>query len=120
MPELKPCPFCGGSAIIYASTTRTYPNHGKHYCYCEKCLASGPSFSDLENDGSSVFKAIEAWNKREEPMDAMTVNELREKLGLEPVKNVSFFGEGGTFDQLIASNPVLKDAWEILQNNDRR
>lgn len=128
MPELKPCPFCGGSAKIYASTTRIYPNHGKHYCYCEKCLASGPSFSDLEDDGSSVFKAIEAWNKREEPMDAITVNELREKLGLEPVEDVSFFGdaenafgncEWPTFDQLIASNPVLKDAWEILQNDGR-
>ena len=64
MAELKPCPFCGGKAKIYATTTRTYPDHGKHYCYCEKCLATGRSFSDFENDGSSVFKAIEAWNRR--------------------------------------------------------
>ena len=64
MDELKPCPFCGGKAKLYATITRTYPNHCKHYCYCEKCYATGESFSDLENDGSSVFKAIEAWNRR--------------------------------------------------------
>lgn len=50
--------------------------------------------------------------------ELMTVNELREKLGLERVEDVSFFGEGGTFDQMITSNPVLKDAWEILQNDN--
>ena len=64
MTELKPCPFCGGKAKIYATTTGTCPNHAKHYCYCGKCFASGKSFSDFENDGSSVFKAIEAWNRR--------------------------------------------------------
>lgn len=116
MNELKPCPFCGGKAKIYATTTRTYPkNHGKHYCYCEKCLSSGPSFSDFEDDGSSVFKAIEAWNRREKLMDVMTVNESREKFGMEQVEDINFFGDGGTFDQMITSNPVLKDAWEILQ-----
>lgn len=62
--ELKPCPFCGGKAKIYATTTGTCPKHCKHYCYCGKCFASGQSFSDFENDGSSVFKAIEAWNRR--------------------------------------------------------
>ena len=64
MSELKPCPFCGGEAKIYATTTGTFPNHAKHYCYCEKCFASGQSFSDFTNDGSSVFDAIEAWNRR--------------------------------------------------------
>lgn len=67
MEELKPCPFCGGKAKLRATTTRTYPNHCKHYCYycyCEKCFATGQSFSDYDDDGSSVFKAIEAWNRR--------------------------------------------------------
>lgn len=64
MEELKPCPFCGGKAKLHATTTRTYPNHCKHYCYCEKCYATGQSFSDFEDDGSSVFKAVEAWNRR--------------------------------------------------------
>ena len=64
MSELKPCPFCGGEAKIYATTTGPFPNHAKHYCYCEKCFASGQSFSDFTNDGSSVFDAIEAWNRR--------------------------------------------------------
>ena len=64
--ELKPCPFCGGKAAIYATTTGTIPNNCKHYCYCTKCYSSGKSFEDRENDGSSVFKAIEAWNRRAE------------------------------------------------------
>lgn len=64
MADLKPCPFCGGNAKLHATTTRTFPNHCKHYCYCDKCLAMGPPFADYEDDGSSVFKAIEAWNRR--------------------------------------------------------
>lgn len=66
MEELKPCPFCGGKAKIAAATTRTYPNHCKHYCYCSKCYSSGQSFADYNDDGSSLFKAIEAWNQRAE------------------------------------------------------
>jgi Lar family restriction alleviation protein len=67
MTELKPCPFCGEKAKICATTTKTYPkNHGQHWCYCEKCGATGQSFSDFEDDGSSVFKAIEAWNRRDD------------------------------------------------------
>lgn len=67
--ELKCCPFCGGEAKIYATVTRTVPNHGKHYCYCTKCNASSAPFSDYEDDGSSLFNAVEAWNRREEQND---------------------------------------------------
>lgn len=64
--ELKPCPFCGGKAKIQTIRTNTIPTHAKHYCYCKKCFAAGQAFSDYENDGSSVFKAISAWNRRVE------------------------------------------------------
>lgn len=64
MRDLKPCPFCGGKAAIYATTTNTIPYHCKHFCYCTKCNSSGKSFEDRKNDGSSVFEAIEAWNMR--------------------------------------------------------
>lgn len=57
-------------------------------------------------------------NKPEKLMDVMTVNEFREKFGMERIEDVSFLGEGGAFDQMITSNPVLKDAWEILQNDN--
>ena len=64
MEKLKPCPFCGSVAAIKSTTTRTYPNHGKAWCYCTKCFSSGEAFADYDDDGSFVFKAIEAWNRR--------------------------------------------------------
>ena len=65
--DLKPCPFCGGEAKIQATITHSVPNYSRHYCYCKECLASGESFTDTSQDGSSVFKAIESWNRRTEP-----------------------------------------------------
>jgi Lar family restriction alleviation protein len=59
--ELKPCPFCGGEAKI-----RTSVSCYKSYAWgeCVKCKASTKSIYDIDNDGSFVFKAIEAWNRR--------------------------------------------------------
>ena len=62
--ELKPCPFCGGEATIRTTTTKTYPNHVQAWCYCKKCSSSSKSFADYDDDGTCVFKAIEAWNRR--------------------------------------------------------
>lgn len=77
MIELKPCPFCGGKAKICATTTKTYPkDHGQHWCYCEKCGATGQSFSDFEDDGSSVFKAIEAWNRRDDNESESSLDDI--------------------------------------------
>ena len=66
MEELKPCPFCGGKAAIRTSTTNTIPKHARAYCYCKKCLSIGRPFDDDEDDGTCVFKAVEAWNTRAE------------------------------------------------------
>ena len=64
---LKPCPFCGGKAVL--SNYRMVPHEktnipepeicdGKwHFVWCEECRAHG-------NDYLTNEKAIEAWNRR--------------------------------------------------------
>ena len=62
--ELKSCPFCGGKAIIQTSVSSSIPKCPTAICYCEKCMASGKWFEDVNNDGTFIHKAIEAWNRR--------------------------------------------------------
>lgn len=61
--ELKPCPFCGGEAVIntiephtheFATFMPSYPGGTFIECTCCTCALSG----DTEE------KAIEAWNRR--------------------------------------------------------
>lgn len=61
--ELKPCPFCGGKATIYGSTTID-----KYFAGCTRCTAAigiyidnkwHPTFYDRED-------AADAWNNRAE------------------------------------------------------
>lgn len=64
MPDLKPCPFCGGKAEeafikrkkLFASMQFPY---NTHYVYirCKTCGATGKLCWTVEN-------AIEAWNRR--------------------------------------------------------
>ena len=52
MAELKPCPFCGGEAVLYGQVF--------YYIVCKSCLA--------ESKGNySEQAAIEAWNRRYTP-----------------------------------------------------
>lgn len=55
MSELKPCPFCGGEAELYASPAKD----GWNYVFCKKCQTAGDNY-DTEAE------AIEAWNTRHE------------------------------------------------------
>ena len=56
MDKLKPCPFCGGKAII---TVLQHRFTDLYFCSCEKCHIS-------QTSGEYTFRqeAINAWNKR--------------------------------------------------------
>lgn len=57
-PELKPCPFCGGEAILCGQNY--------YYVFCKEC--------DAETKGSVHRKeAIDGWNRRvgDDPMERM-------------------------------------------------
>jgi Lar family restriction alleviation protein len=58
MNDLKPCPFCGGKAIV----------EGHHNRFMEWYLCSCPEchVSQTGNEYGFKFEAIEAWNRRTE------------------------------------------------------
>ena len=54
MNDLKPCPFCGGEAVIDVDPDAV---RWKYYAVCNRCCAtSGLTYTPQ--------KAIEAWNRR--------------------------------------------------------
>ena len=61
---LKPCPFCGGEACVKTSTTTYTPSIPTAKVYCEKCNSSTASYIDFRKDGTFLFEAIDAWNRR--------------------------------------------------------
>ena len=65
MEELKKCPFCGDKGRLITSTSNTVPRYATAWCVCSKCGSTGACFGDIKGDGEFVFKAIEAWNRRE-------------------------------------------------------
>lgn len=59
MIELKPCPFCGGEAML---DYECYGG-GKSFVYCKSCRISTERF-EISREYASDEKAIEAWNRR--------------------------------------------------------
>lgn len=59
--RLKPCPFCGGHAVL-GKATMTIVVDGKdkmgYFAYCLNCECRMPKYRKKES-------AIEAWNRRE-------------------------------------------------------
>lgn len=78
MSNLKSCPFCGGK-----------DNHVKGYLsgfsvVCDHCEAEGPQCK-------AEAPAVEAWNRRTETKEALTIDEIMQSGG----KPVYFrFGDG--------------------------
>ena len=62
MNELKPCPFCGGKAILWVN--QMYPEM-RSYIQCMKCGAKTDEFM-ISTNFSSDDRAAEAWNRRAE------------------------------------------------------
>lgn len=65
--KLKPCPFCGGEADLWAK----YGKNGHFaFCQCAVCSASAKTvFIGLERpddwgDSLAATRAVEAWNRR--------------------------------------------------------
>ena len=67
MPELKPCPFCGGKAqIVFDGKDATW------FIRCEDCYAKSEGWSNGNASPEDLFFAIEeaveaavnAWNRR--------------------------------------------------------
>lgn len=61
---LKPCPFCGGEACVKTSITTYTPNSPTAKVCCKKCNSSTALYIDSKKDGTFLFDAIEAWNRR--------------------------------------------------------
>ena len=60
MEELKPCPFCGGEALLEEFIVRK----GFEACVvCTGCLVTMPT-STYDESEKAARKAIEAWNRR--------------------------------------------------------
>ena len=56
MDELKPCPFCGGEAVV----TKHHNRFTEWYlCSCPKC-----HISQTGSEYGFRFEAIDAWNRR--------------------------------------------------------
>lgn len=62
MNNLKPCPFCGGKAII-ARTKKTLRNQYAVSCVNSRCIAERLS-NPFVMHFLTETEAIEAWNRR--------------------------------------------------------
>ena len=64
--ELKPCPFCGGSAQV-KSYSKCY-GHGNFqeaaFCECTKCGARTKDIADYCGEADIKTEAKKEWNRR--------------------------------------------------------
>ena len=77
--NLKPCPFCGGEAIL-VKDIRDGNDGNIHYVKCQQCSANAGAYFQ----GNSLRNAVEAWNKRPEPLRGQYNNVV---LKVDPNKN---------------------------------
>ena len=77
MSDLKPCPFCGGEALL----SHDYEGIGASYVRCEKCGLESIRFIK-SFECASDDRAVEFWNRRADAdciryMDAADVAPVR-------------------------------------------
>lgn len=74
--EVKECPFCGGTKILYSVSKANAIDAYYGQCYCDNCKAYGPRVRWVETSrGSKRYsaeqnkehkkEAVNLWNKRE-------------------------------------------------------
>lgn len=61
-PDLKPCPFCGGSAQINVHSVDGYDTAFVGSCKNPKC--NGWSYADFFLHAHTRYDAAVAWNRR--------------------------------------------------------
>lgn len=88
MDKLKPCPFCGGKAII---TVLQHKFSDLYFCSCQKCHIS-------QTSGEYTFRqeSINAWNRR--------VNDAS-------VRHGCWIGEGDGY----ADGKLVYDVWNCSE-----
>ena len=62
--ELKPCPFCGGKAVIRNNAFRVLV-HARVDIWCKRCGVRTMEYKGIDWDDTHRL-AIEAWNRRAE------------------------------------------------------
>lgn len=62
MIDLKPCPFCGGEAMLINTFALGCESKSVH---CIKCKAKVNNFSAYTEERSAEI-AIDAWNRRDD------------------------------------------------------
>lgn len=70
MIELKPCPFCGGTAKLLIYPIKGYEGCFEYHVRCQKCntaVEHGRYESIYRTEEQAKRCAIKAWNKRESP-----------------------------------------------------
>lgn len=65
--KLKPCPFCGGEAVLYHQSSK-YTDKDGNYVHCMECGARTKLFECFGGTGKThndtKEEAKTAWNKR--------------------------------------------------------
>lgn len=69
MKKLKPCPFCGGKAVVVSGTSDTNISRATFYIHCVECKVSTETFIDGDRNLEALFAAMAVWNRRMEDGD---------------------------------------------------
>ena len=68
MPELKPCPFCGGAAELFSMKRDARKRYGVYHTIATiKCTRCTAQISQAGSTGEAAIEyAVGRWNRRSE------------------------------------------------------